>query len=59
MGRVYLLDRDELKEGENTVVQIRLESPVVCLSATGLLLAVFADGDYRRRRGFRPLCPAA
>ena len=42
MGRVYLLDRDELKEGENTVVQIRLESPVVCLSGDRFIIRQYS-----------------
>jgi selenocysteine-specific elongation factor len=30
MGRILLLDRDELKTGDNALVQIRLETPVAC-----------------------------
>ncbi|MEK6680221.1 MAG: selenocysteine-specific translation elongation factor [Nitrospirota bacterium] len=42
MGRVYLLDRDELKEGGNAVVQIRLESPVVCLSGDRFIIRQYS-----------------
>src|SRR4030067_809874 len=42
MGRVYLLDRDELKEGEKAVVQIRLESPVVCLSGDRFIIRQYS-----------------
>ena len=42
MGRVYLMDRDELKEGESAVVQIRLESPVVCLSGDRFIIRQYS-----------------
>ena len=42
MGRVYLLDKDELNEGGNAVVQVRLESPVVCLSGDRFIIRQYS-----------------
>lgn len=42
IGRVILLDKEELKSGETGLVQIRLEEPIVCLSGDRFIIRQYS-----------------
>jgi selenocysteine-specific elongation factor len=61
IGRVILYDRDELKEGESSYCQIRLEKPIVSVSGDRFIIrrlspvdtiggGIILDSQARRRR---------
>lgn len=67
MGRVSILDRDELVAGEDALVQIRLESPIICEAqdrfiirtyspmltiAGGTVIDPYPKREHRRRRDY-------